>query len=93
MKPRTVRGTLSSVKGNDMATKKHDVPGVGPPTVSPLFIDVEGFAARLGLSSRYVHDLMRRHVDPLPSVKLGRRRLIPVGPAEQWATQLMNKSA
>jgi hypothetical protein len=76
-----------------MAAKTHDVPGAGPPTSPPLFSDVEAFAARLGLSSRYVHDLMRRGVDPLPSVKLGRRRLIPVGPAEQWAAQLMSKSA
>ena len=76
-----------------MAAKTHDVPGAGPPVVNPLFSSVEAFAARLDVSSRYVHDLMHRRVDPLPSVKLGRRRLIPVGPAEQWAAQLTSKSA
>jgi hypothetical protein len=54
-------------------------------SVVPIFQDVDAIAERLQVSPRYVHTLMQRRRDPLPSVKLGRRRLIPVLACERWA--------
>lgn len=64
--------------------RKHAVPETSD-NVSAIYQDVEIFARRLGVSDRYTYVLMTRRRDPLPSVKLGRRRLIPVLAAERWA--------
>jgi hypothetical protein len=70
-----------------MAAKKRKqaVPENTSSVVTPIFQDVDVVAERLQVSPRYVHTLMQRRRDPLPSVKLGRRRLIPVLACERWA--------
>jgi excisionase family DNA binding protein len=50
-----------------------------------IYHEVDIVAERLQVSTRYVHTLMKRKHDPLPSIKLGRRRLVPVAALEQWA--------
>lgn len=61
-------------------------PSVHVPEAEPrLFASIADTAKRLSISPRYVHMLLRRPRDPLPSVKLGRRRLVPIAAAEQWA--------
>ncbi|MEQ9454676.1 MAG: helix-turn-helix domain-containing protein [Phycisphaeraceae bacterium] len=49
---------------------------------SPLLLNIRQAAKVLGISSRYVSDLVAR--DEIPSIKLGRRRLFPYDALKTW---------
>ena len=67
-----------------------DQAGATPP---PIFQSIETFAARLEVTPRFVHALARRPEDPLPTVKLGGRRLVPVREGEAWASSQGRKAS
>lgn len=54
---------------------------------NPVFWDFPEGAEHLRLSERYLHVLARRRYDPLPTTKLGRRRLLPVMAVLAWAAR------
>lgn len=67
-----------------MAVKTHRVPETKAASAQPVFWDFPEGAEHLRLSARYLHILARRRHDPLPTTKLGRRRLLPVKAVLAW---------
>ncbi len=59
----------------------------------PILVDIDEIAERLSLSVRTVYDITRRSVRPLPSIKIGRRRLYPVAKAWCWAEDELEAQA
>lgn len=75
-----------------MAAKQHTVPEIKPAAAGAVFWDFPEGAEHLRLSERYLHVLARRRHDPLPTTKLGRRRLLPVASVLAWAERQGEKS-
>jgi hypothetical protein len=75
--------------------KSSPIPTMEPsgPTPPPIFQSIETFAARLEVTPRFVHTLARRPEDPLPTIKLGGRRLVPVLEGEAWASSQGRKAS
>lgn len=69
--------------------------GLGEPQApdKPILQSMAAFADRLGISLRHAHNLARLHENPLPTVRLGRRRLVPVSAGIAWAQSLLDRSA
>lgn len=67
--------TDSQVKPNDGAS------------LLPLFLTIEGAAARLGMGRTWVYE--RVLFGELPSVKLGRARRIPTAAVEEFALRII----
>lgn len=49
-----------------------------PTTTDRRFLSIKEAAHRIGVSRKTVEQMIYRHDNPLPSLKLGRRRLIDV---------------
>ena len=47
-------------------------------------ISVEECASVLGLNHKTVRESLKREKNPIPSVKIGRRRLIPIAKFARW---------
>src|SRR5687767_12483443 len=56
-----------------------------PEVTGKLFYSVREACVALGIGRSFLYELLARN--ELPSVVLGRRRLIPVAALEQWAAQ------
>jgi excisionase family DNA binding protein len=82
-KEQLLRNAIDAVLNQPEAAKQEQAPSVK--RANDIYHEVDIVAERLQVSTRYVHTLMKRKHDPLPSIKLGRRRLVPVAALEQWA--------
>lgn len=82
-KEQLLRNAIDAVLNQPEAAKQEPAPSVK--RANDIYHDVDVVAERLQVSTRYVHTLMKRNYDPLPSIKLGRRRLVPVAALERWA--------
>lgn len=49
-----------------------------PKPTAQRFLSIKEAAHRVGISDKMIQQMLYRHDDPLPSVKLGRRRLIDI---------------
>ncbi len=61
-----------------------------PQPETPIFVRPEGAARLLGISRMAVYQLLRE--GELPSLKMGRRRMIPREAVEAWARQRMQEA-
>jgi excisionase family DNA binding protein len=52
--------------------------------VQPEFLSMKDAAIRIGVSLKFIEKATVAHNNPLPSFKLGRRRLINIEQLDQW---------
>ena len=52
--------------------------------VQPEFLSMKDAALRSGVSLKFIEKVTLAHDNPLPSFKLGRRRLINIKQLEEW---------
>jgi excisionase family DNA binding protein len=52
--------------------------------VQPEFLSMKDSALRIGVSLKFIEKVTLAHGNPLPSFKLGRRRLINIKQLDEW---------
>jgi excisionase family DNA binding protein len=53
-------------------------------TAEPKYISMPDAALRLGVSAKFIEKNVLAKTNPLPSFKLGRRRLISIEQLDEW---------